>query len=187
MAESIRSFISFDIEDELILERIAEMQQALNETGANLKTLKPKNIHVTMRFLGNIRPDKVEETYEEMKKIQFTPFDFTIKGIGVFPNFQYLRVIWAGIADGAKKMQDIFDQLEPRLRKLGFPPDRKGFNPHLTIARVRSGRKKDELAKYIKEKANREFGTVTAKCLRLKRSDLTPEGPTYSTLRELCP
>jgi len=77
--------------------------------------------------------------------------------------------------------------LEPRLRLLGFSPDPKGFSPHLTIARVKSGRNKAELAKFITENANYEFGIVRAQCLRLKRSDLTPKGPIYSTLKESCP
>ncbi|MEM3442722.1 MAG: 2'-5' RNA ligase family protein, partial [Candidatus Bathyarchaeia archaeon] len=84
-------------------------------------------------------------------------------------------------------LQNIFNQLEPQLRRLGFKPDPKGFSPHLTIARVKSGRNKAELAKFIGEHSNYEFGVVKAECLRLKRSDLTPKGPVYSTLREFCP
>jgi 2'-5' RNA ligase len=73
------------------------------------------------------------------------------------------------------------------LRSLGFAPDTKGFSPHLTIARVKSGRNKAELARRVEENLNYEFGTVKANCLRLKRSDLTPKGPIYSTLREIYP
>ncbi|HVP92689.1 MAG TPA: hypothetical protein VMS94_02980, partial [Acidobacteriota bacterium] len=65
--------------------------------------------------------------------------------------------------------------------------DPKGFSPHLTIARVKSERNKAELERFIDEKSNYEFGIVKAACLRLKRSDLTPRGPIYSTLKEFCP
>ncbi|NIQ06749.1 MAG: RNA 2',3'-cyclic phosphodiesterase, partial [Candidatus Korarchaeota archaeon] len=167
MAESVRSFVSFDIENEAILGRILEVQKALNNTGANLKLVKPQNVHVTIRFLGNINPPMIKKIYEEMKKVQFSPFNFKIEGVGVFPSFNYMRIVWAGVTEGSDEMRNIFSQLEPRLRKLGFSPDRKGFSPHITIARVKSGRNKDELAKCIKENINREFGTITAECLRL--------------------
>ncbi|MEM3162623.1 MAG: 2'-5' RNA ligase family protein, partial [Candidatus Bathyarchaeia archaeon] len=85
------------------------------------------------------------------------------------------------------QLRSIFTQLEPYLRSLGFPPDQKGFSPHLTIARVRSGRNKTQLTRCLEENRAYDFGVVRANCLRLKRSDLTPRGPIYSTLKEYCP
>jgi len=187
MSETIRSFIAFDIDSESILQKMADVQNLLAKTGADLKLVEPKSIHITLRFLGNITSNMIEKIFEEMKKVQFAPFDVKIHGIGAFPNLRYPRVLWAGITEGADQLRSIFNQLEPRLRSLGFTPDPKGFSPHLTIARVKSGRNKAELAKSISENANCEFGIVKAQCLRLKRSDLTPKGPIYSTLKEFCP
>jgi len=187
MPESIRSFVAFDINNEAVLKKIADVQNLLIKTGANLKLVKPKNIHITMRFLGNITSPMIEKIFEEMKKVQFTPFGAKIQGVGAFPHLRYPRVVWAGMTEGADQMQSIFSQLEPRLRRLGFAPDSKGFSPHLTISRVKSGRNKAELVKCISENVNCEFGIVRAECLRLKRSNLMPEGPIYSTLKEFCP
>ena len=187
MPDSIRSFLAFDIENKIVLNRLATAQSQLIGTGADLKLVEPQNIHITVRFLGNITPAIVETVFGEMKKIQFTSFTVQIKGLGAFPNSNYSRVIWAGITTGAYQLKNIFNQLEPRIRSLGFTPDSKGFSPHLTIARVRSGRNKQQLAKFITKNANYEFGAVNAKCLNLKKSDLTPRGPIYSTLKEFCP
>ena len=187
MPESIRSFLAFDIENNMVLNRLATIQNQLVQTGADLKLVEPHNIHITVRFLGNITPAMAETILAEMKKIQFTPFTVKIKGLGAFPNLNYSRVIWAGITTGADQMKNVFSQLEPQLRGLGFKPESKGFSPHLTIARVRSGRNKQQLANFITENANYEFGAFNAKCLRLKKSDLTPRGPVYSTLKEFCP
>jgi 2'-5' RNA ligase len=187
MSEAIRSFIAFDMDSESILKRITDVQNLLAKTGADLKLVEPKNIHITLRFLGNINTLMVEKIHEEMKKVQFTTFDIKIHGVGAFPNPHYPRVLWAGITQGADQLRSIFNQLEPSLRSLGFAPDSKGFSPHLTIARVKSGRNKAELAKCLTESADYEFGIVRAQCLRLKRSDLTPKGPIYSTLKEFCP
>jgi 2'-5' RNA ligase len=187
MSETIRSFIAFDMGNGSVLDRIAHLQTLLGKTGADLKLVEPKNIHITLRFLGNITLPMVEKIFEEMKKVQFIPFTVKIHGTGAFPNVRYPRVLWTGITEGADQLRSIFNQLEPRLHGLGFAPDPKGFSPHLTIARVKSGRNKAELAKFVSENANYEFGIIRAECLKLKRSDLTPRGPIYSTLKEFCP
>jgi 2'-5' RNA ligase len=187
MSETLRSFIAFDIDSESILKRITDVQNLLANTGADLKLVEPKNIHVTVRFLGNITANMTEKIFEEMKKVQFVPFDAKLYGVGAFPDLRYPRVLWVGITQGADQLRSIFTQLEPRLCGLGFTPDPKGFSPHLTISRVKSGRNKAELAKCITENANYEFGIINATCLRLKKSDLTPKGPIYSTLKEFCP
>jgi len=186
MSERIRSFIAFDIDDEQIIKRFSDGQQMLARTGADLKLVKPENIHITMRFLGNITPPMVDSIHEAMWKVSFSPFDVEIRGLGAFPKLQYARVIWAGIRNGAEQLDNIFNQLEPKLRELGFKPDHKGFSPHLTIVRVKSGRKKAELMRCLKDSVDYEFGVVKAECLRLKRSVLKPKGPIYSTLKEVC-
>jgi len=186
MSGTIRSFFSFDIEDQTIIRRLTEVQGMLTNTGADLKLVKPPNIHLTVRFLGDISPAMVDAIYEEMKQVSFAPFEVELRGLGAFPKLSYPRVVWAGIKKGAEELTDVFEQLEPRLRGLGFKPDNKGFSPHLTIARVRTGRNKAQLIKLIQELEDNEFGAVKAKCLRLKKSVLTPKGPIYTTLREVC-
>ncbi|RLG99708.1 RNA 2',3'-cyclic phosphodiesterase [Candidatus Bathyarchaeota archaeon] len=128
----------------------------------------------------------VNKIYGAMENVSFKPFQVEIKGLGAFPNLRFPRVVWAGIRKGAEELRNIFEQLEPQLRKLGFQPDPKGFSPHITIARVKTGRNKAELAKTLKELAEKEFGVMIAKCLRLKKSTLTPRGPIYTTLKEVC-
>jgi 2'-5' RNA ligase len=186
MSGTIRSFFSFDIEDQTIIRRLTEVQGMLTNTGADLKLVKPQNIHLTVRFLGDISPAMVDAIYEEMKQVSFAPFETELRGLGAFPKLTYPRVVWAGIRKGADKLTNVFEQLEPRLRGLGFKPDNKGFSPHLTIARVRTGRNKAQLIKLIQELEDYEFGAVKAERLRLKKSDLTPKGPIYTTLKEAC-
>jgi 2'-5' RNA ligase len=187
MPDSIRSFLAFDLENENVRKRLAAVQKLMVQTGADLKFVEPQNIHMTIRFLGDIAPNMVEKIFEEMKKVQFAPFDVRISGLGVFPDLRYPRVVWVGITEGADQLKNVFSQLEPRLRGLGFTPDPKGFSPHLTIARVKSGKNKAQLAEFVTKNASYDFGTVRAECLRLKKSDLTPKGPIYSTLKEFCP
>lgn len=187
MSESFRSFIAFDIGSNLVLDRFGNVQELLIQTGADIRLVDSRNIHITIRFLGNINLRVLEKVVDIMKRVKFYPFNVHIKGLGAFPNPRYSRVVWAGIAAGMDQLKNIFMQLEPGLRALGFSPNSRGFNPHLTIARVRSRRNKTELADFIRRNANHEFGTTKANCLLLKKSVLTPGGPIYSTLSEFCP
>lgn len=179
--------MAFDIESHEVRNKLAKAQALLSQTGADLKLVETQNIHITMRFLGDITPPTVERIFEEMKKVQFVPFNVQLKGLGAFPDVRYPRVVWAGITEGADQLRNVFSQLEPKLLGMGFAPDSKGFSAHLTLARVRSGRNKEQLAKALADNANYDFGTVKAECLRLKQSVLSPKGPTYSTLKEFCP
>lgn len=184
--EMIRSFIAFDLDEDRVRRNMSKVQQSLLETGADLKTVEPENIHATVKFLGDISPDMVDRVHESMKKVAFSPFNVIIKGLGVFPNLRRISVVWAGIEEGATELNDIARQVEANLRTLGIKPEPRGFSPHLTIARVKTGRNKDELARLTQTMADYEFGTIRARCLRLKKSVLTPKGPIYTLLREVC-
>ncbi len=187
MSEQIRSFIAFDIDNDSVLNRLAAAQKMLIQTNADLKLVEPKNIHVTVRFLGAINLEMVEKVYDTMKNIKFTPFNIQLSGMGVFPTMNYPRVVWAGITDGANQLKSIFEQLEPQIHDLGFTPEPNGFSPHLTIARVRSGANKQRLVDLVQRQENYDFGNIRAECLRLKKSQISPKGPTYTTLKEYCP
>ncbi len=108
MSESVRSFVAFDMDSESVLKRLTEVQRLLVGTGADLKVVEPKNIHITVRFLGNVMADTVEKIFEGMKKVQFVPFDVKVCGVGAFPDVRYPRVVWAGITEGADILRGIF-------------------------------------------------------------------------------
>ena len=185
--QKIRSFIAFDIQNDSVLNRLAATQKLLIQTNADLKLVEPANIHISLRFLGEINTEMVEKVYSVMKKLKFSPFNVLLNGLGVFPTLNYPRVVWAGITDGAEQLKSIFEQLEPQIHELGFAPDPNGFSPHLTIARVRSGANKQRLVDIVTRQANYDFGIIRADCLRLKKSQFSPRGPNYSTLKEYCP
>jgi len=186
MAEPIRCFIAFDINNDKALKKLSDAQSKLTDTGADLKCVRPENIHITVRFLGSIRPEVVNNVHSEMERASFAPFDVKIRGVGVFPTIKYARVVWAGIQEGAEELRQIFNQLEPGLRRLGLKSDVKGFSPHITIARVRTGRNREGLLRCLEELRDYEFGVLRVDCLKLKKSVLTPKGPMYSTLKEVC-
>ena len=187
MSEFVRAFLAFEIEDEGVKKNLIDIQTCALETGADLKLVEPENIHMTLRFLGDVTLNMAEKVFVEMQKVQFKPFQVVLASLGVFPSLNYPRVLWAGITQGAEKLQNVVSQLEPNLQGLGFLPERNPFSPHLTIARVRSAMNKPQLADFVTKNAKRDFGSFEVRCLKLKRSDLTPRGPIYYTLKEYCP
>ncbi len=187
MSEFVRAFLAFEIDSAEVKKRLTDMQAAAARTGADLKLVEPENIHITIRFLGDITLQMAEKVFVEMQETRFKPFPVQLMGLGVFPSLNFPRVLWAGIAIGAEQLGNIFRQLEPRLQALGLTPDRNPFSPHITIARVRSAQNKVQLADFVAKNAKYDFGSFEARCLRLKKSELTPRGPIYSTLKEHCP
>jgi 2'-5' RNA ligase len=186
-SERVRSFIAVDLDDRDIKTRITKAQQDLEQTGASLKIVHSDILHLTLRFLGEIPQPTVEGVIEAMHDLRFQSFNVEFSGVGVFPNIRRISVVWVGIRNGQQQLVDIFEELEPKLRKLGLPPDNKGFSPHMTIARVRTGLNKDALAHRVEEMRDLEFGKMTVNAVRLKKSTLTPRGPIYTTIHEATP
>jgi 2'-5' RNA ligase len=91
-------------------------------------------------------------------------------------------VVWAGISEGTGELSEIFSSLEKELVNEGYKKDRRGFSPHITIGRVRSGRNRAQLSHEIFEMENTVFGSVQVEQIFLKKSVLTPKGPIYSNM-----
>lgn len=183
--ERVRSFIAVEVFDEEILGRILSLQEAISGSNADLKLVVAENIHITLRFLGNISVSMIKNISDELKNINFSPFEVSFKGVGVFPSLRRINVVWIGIHSGIIELVDIFNNIESKLKKLKFPPDTRGFRPHITVARVRSARNKDKLAEAVLSLRDKEFGTMLVDSIKIKKSILTPKGPIYSTLSEV--
>ncbi len=181
----VRAFIGIDI-DEAVRQKLVAAQEQLQATGAQLKLVEPPNIHVTMKFLGEVPKDRVGAIAEALGRAAAgtKQFDIRVKGIGVFPNLRYIRVVWAGVAEGRDEVIGLQQGIDRELGPLGFRSERD-FVPHLTIARVKTAKQKEQLAALIKEMTDAEFGVTRAQAVELKQSTLTPKGPIYSTLARI--
>ncbi len=177
-----RAFIAVDIDEE-VRGKLVALQRQLEATRADLKLVEPENIHVTMKFLGEVPESKVPEIAEALRSgLDGTKsFDITVNGMGVFPSLKYIRVVWAGVEDGRDELVEIQKKIDSGLQPLGFRRERD-FVPHLTLARVRTARFKDQLAAFVDKNADLEFGASRARAVELKQSTLTQKGPIYSNL-----
>jgi 2'-5' RNA ligase len=180
----LRCFVAVEIVDAKVRDNFLTLGKALKATGAAVKLVEAQNIHVTLRFLGNMSRSRVEEVGELLDEVEFYPFDVELKGVGVFPNLRRVNVVWVGIERGDVELLNVFNQLEGKLKGIGFKSDRRGFAPHITVARVSSGRNRDALVDVVSDWRDREFGGFGVDAIQLKKSVLTPRGPIYSTLHE---
>jgi len=178
-----RGFIAIDIE---VSSKIVEIENEIKKTAANVKLVKPGNIHLTLKFLGDTNEGLIDEIEKIMKESVegIEPFNIQLKGTGVFPNPNYIKVIWIGIQNG-EQIIPIAQKIDEKISKLGFKKEKRMFSPHLTIGRVKSAKNKDKLIKIIDKYRDVQFSDLKVESLKLKRSELTPKGPIYTTLKEI--
>jgi 2'-5' RNA ligase len=179
----IRCFIAIDIP---ACQKIIDLSSQIKNSGANVKIVETKNIHITLKFLGDTEEksiDKIEEIMKQAVK-EIEPFNIKLINTGAFPNSNYIKVMWIGIIDNGELSQ-ISNNLNEKLTNLGFKKEKRKFSPHLTIARVRSARNKEKLVELIDKYCEFEFLKIKVNSIKLKKSELTPKGPIYTTLKEV--
>lgn len=182
--ERVRCFIAIDIEDPGVIQNILRVQQALSTLGPQLKLVEKENIHLTLRFLGEIPSTLVEDVIGALRTIEFSPFKITLYGIGAFPRLSRPNVIWVGVEEGVEELKELAYKVNTVLRKLGFPPPDKPFSPHITIARVKRRPDISTLMSIANTYINSIYGSILVDNFRLKKSTLTPRGSIYTTLYE---
>ena len=179
----MRAFLAAEIDEEL-KEKITDVQKQLMEADAPVKYVEPHNLHFTFKFFGEINEKKHEEIVSVVKsKVQnYSPFEMSIKGVGLFPNPRYIRVVWLGVGDSGpfSRLQMAMDE---DFQKMGFKKERS-YVPHLTMGRVRGAKNKDALLSKIDELKDIEIGKMKIEKLLLKESVLKRDGPVYTTVNE---
>lgn len=186
MYERVRAFIAVDIEDPGVISKIAAIRDAFVATGAPMKPVEDHNLHITLRFLGNIPLSMADDLRRVIEEAEFEPFRVTLRGVGAFPSPTRPRVLWIGVSEGAEVLQRIYEVIERGVRRLGFRAERERFVPHVTIARLKGSRNLWRVVKLLEEYRDVEVGSITVRCVRLKQSILQRSGPVYRTLREVC-
>jgi 2'-5' RNA ligase len=180
----VRCFVAIECNNPDVKNEITIVQRALESTGAKIKSVESENLHITLKFLGEIMQHKLDEAIKIVNNIYFTPFKAKIEEVGVFPNLRRPATIWAGVTEGVSDVTIIFDELDLKLSKIGFERERRRFHPHLTICRIRSGTNRAQLIDELLMVKDQVFGEIEVDKVVLKKSVLTPSGPIYTTLAE---
>lgn len=172
----VRTFIAVEMDGSMLREPL-RLLRAFHD----LKVVPESNMHITLKFLGEVKEEQLPAIKETVDAVAARPaFDFTVKGVGAFPSATDPRIIWAG-TEGAEPLGAMAAQFEDQLSAQGFEREQRPFSAHITLARSKDRSARLAFSGLDEFKAT-VFGTVPVKQLRLKKSVLTPKGPIYSDL-----
>jgi 2'-5' RNA ligase len=143
----------------------------------------PENLHVTLKFIGNVAAEKLDEIRDRLARIHSEqPVELRFRGLGCFPGAKRPKVIWAGIA-GSQNLAGLADDIDRSLAQVGVPTEQRTFTPHLTLARCERSAISPELRAAIEKDMARDFGGLRTKEFHLIESKLKPSGAEYTTLQ----
>ena len=188
----MRLFVALDI-DEAIRERIRLFVNELRAPAPNVRWLSPESLHITLKFIGEQPESKLSAIEAALAKVSAPSMRNSFHGCGFFPNPKSSRVFWIGV-EGAQLTQ-LARQIEEALAPLGIEKEKRGFSPHLTLARAGGG--SGAPGRYQGDKPNQsfaavqkrlagipspEFGTMTAREFFLYQSHLSSQGSRYTKM-----
>ncbi len=189
---TIRVFVALEMDNRIQI-RLDEIQEELKKSGVSIRWVKPENIHLTLKFLGQITSGQTEQIKRALGKTAKTkkPFFISLGKLGAFPRPEYPRVIWVGIEEGNKKTVQLNKELETHLQMLGFTPEAREFIPHLTLGRIRLPHQDKKALLRLKEMIL-YLNSQTAEPLKalvnrvtIFQSTLTPKGSFYGPLHRI--
>lgn len=182
----MRVFISIELPDE-IRKNIVRRLNELREAGSGVRWVEEKNLHVTLKFLGEVEDKQVENIIALATKAAagIGSFKANFEGMGTFPSGKSPRVIWAGIGEGGEKLKRIAGSLEEHFSKAGCRSEEREFSSHVTIGRIKGNRGVDKLRDKIEGLKGLKFGEALIDRIQVMKSALTPKGSIYELLKEV--
>jgi len=187
MSQLKRLFIAVELPEE-IKEYLGSAVRTLQKTGADAKWVEPKNIHLTLKFLGPTPTDAIPAIYKAMTDASDNTraLPTSLEIFGGFPSLTAPRVLWISLADKEKYLEHAVQRLECLLAGLGFAEENRPFKAHITLARLRSPRNRLSLAEAVQKfQAAMEHPAFKIDNITLFESVLSPKGPAYSVVEQI--
>jgi 2'-5' RNA ligase len=183
-----RLFAALPMEDPSVASSLYGALNELNNFKKDLKVVNTENYHITMKFMGDVKPDTADKLIESFKKIDpgVSSVPFELKGMGCFPDFSRPSVIWGGIVCDMKPLLEVQRIIEYWSSTFGFDRGKRRFTPHLTLARVkRNSVIESALKDFIANNRETFFtGSLFSECA-LYESFLHQSGPEYKKLASI--
>ncbi|PWT93245.1 MAG: RNA 2',3'-cyclic phosphodiesterase [Acidobacteria bacterium] len=173
-----RLFIAVGIPSE-ILQKMEAMQKEFKRFAREAKWVRPEGMHLTLKFLGYVDPDKIPEITNLLKPIaeNQNSFSILVRGCGFFPNSRRPTVLWTGIV--SNQLEKLQKEVDDAMEKIGFEKEQHGFTPHLTLARFRDYHGLTPLILESEKWREKELGEFTARDFTLYESILHRSGAEY--------
>jgi 2'-5' RNA ligase len=177
----VRLFVALEIPS-AVRENLAALLASLRAIAKEPRWVRPENLHVTLKFLGEVAEGKLEGVRSALRHIRSeSAVALEFRGLGFFPNDKHPRVFWAGM-DGTTNLKTLAADIDAAVEKYEIPCEQREFSPHLTLARFERGRLPEKLRSAIATYAQREFGSLRTSEFQLIHSKLKTSGAEYTTL-----
>jgi 2'-5' RNA ligase len=186
----MRIFVGIDIDNE-IRNRIALFLDGVRGFAPDVRWVQPESLHLTLKFIGEQKPEQVEAMRERLRQIQGPALEIRLAGYGFFPTAKAPRVFWIGLESGPQ-LAELAANIDAAIAEFDVPREQRAFSPHLTLARGAGSpkwRKGDRsnsdfavLDKRLAAMSALDFGTMTAREFVLYQSQLSPKGSKYTKL-----
>ena len=166
---------------------VAGLEPRFSAAAQSLRWVPPDHLHFTLKFLGEITEAQVVRAGEAARQVgaRTRSFAITVAGMGAFPSPRRPQVVWAGVSDGADRLIALAADLDAALHRMKFPRERRSFQPHLTVARVRRSGPAPDLTAILQELSGVPVGTQAVEALLVMESTLNPSGSIYSQVEEV--
>ena len=181
----LRLFLAIDIPNS-IREKITGAQRFYKTLNLDAAWVKPANMHLTVKFLGDTPSDLIPAIKARMVEVanSTTPFSVTLGQVGVFPNASRPRVLWVGLEDRKDHLGSLKRRVEQKIASLGFPLDKQKPVHHLTLGRIKSAKNKAGWKKALQSAQRIETDPFKISSVQLIKSELTPKGSIYTVQEE---
>ena len=182
--ELIRCFVAIEIPEEL-KNKIDDYISSLKQIAPEIKWIKAKNLHITLKFLGEIQQELLFQVQDELSAIPkvVNPFKISISEVGFFPNQFKPRVVWLGLHnDNNNSIFKLHEWIDKKLESLGFEREKRRFSPHLTLGRIKLASNYQQLVEYINQHKFQSYSFNIPEVVIMK-SMLKPTGAVYSQLK----
>ena len=177
----MRLFVALEIPS-AVRENLANLLQSLRAVSPQSKWVRPENLHVTLKFIGEAPEAKLAGIRVALAGVRSDqPVALEFRGLGFFPNEKHPRVFLAGIV-ASPNLKTLAADIDETTEKLGIPREQRPFSPHLTLARFEPPRLQEKLRAAIQENAARDFGSLRASQFHLIESKLKSSGAEYTTV-----
>ena len=183
MSKRIRTFIAVELAAPM-RNRLVKLQQELAPAAHDVKWVESENIHLTLKFLGEVDETDLYEVCKTIEKAvrDEAPFEMSIAGVGAFPTARRPRVVWAGVTEGDRALIRIHKVLDQALRGLGYASEDRPFTPHVTLGRIRRTDTSPSLQAAIESQSLWKAGQCTVREVLVMGSQLTPDGPRHHVM-----
>ena len=178
--DKIRAFIAIKLPDEIVA-AIRKVQDQIKSSGVKIRWVRPENIHLTLKFLGDINERDIDQIHTAMIDAVkgYSPISLSGKGVGVFPNLRRPKVMWVGLGGESGRLIQLQETLDSQLKKIGFSKEKRAFKGHLTMGRVKGRIDTKKLTAILQEMSEFESEPFSAGEIVLFQSDLRPSGAVY--------